>query len=151
MLVAPNCSDMFGNVECFLDLLTSVDVKLKVTSIVHLYREVKEIKGCSVRKYTPNSRCRLSSCRLAVLVMFFDNSLPWNEYNVPPLLTSKATQPRRKVFSINGSIICKFTALLTSSVQYGKILPNLVNSSWLWWIMRVILANQKRRNILNEW
>ena len=33
--------------------------------------------------------------------------------------------------------------LLTSLVQY------LVNSSWLWWIMRVGLTNQKRGNILN--
>ena len=40
VLVAPNCSDMFASVECFLGLLTSVDVKLKVTSIVHLYQEV---------------------------------------------------------------------------------------------------------------
>ena len=34
-------------------------------------------------------------------------------------------------------------ALLTSLVQY------LVNSSWLWRIMRAVLTNQKRRNILN--
>ena len=31
-----------------------------------------------------------------------------------------------------------------------KILPNLVLSNWLWWVMRVLLANQKRGNILNE-
>ena len=31
-----------------------------------------------------------------------------------------------------------------------EILPNLVNSIWFWWIMRVLLANQKRRNISNE-
>ena len=31
-----------------------------------------------------------------------------------------------------------------------KILPNLVISSWLWWLMRVLLANQNRGNILNE-
>ena len=67
-----------------------------------------------------------------------------------PLLTSKTAQTRPQVFSVNGSKICNFAALLTSSVQYGKILPNLVNSSRLWWIMCVILANQKRRNILNE-
>ena len=24
------------------------------------------------------------------------------------------------------------------------------NSSWLWWIMSVLLANQKRKNFLNE-
>ena len=35
-------------------------------------------------------------------------------------------------------------ALLTSLVQY------FVNTSWLWWIMRSVLTNQKRRNILNE-
>ena len=32
-----------------------------------------------------------------------------------------------------------------------EIFPNLVDDSWLWWIMSVILANQKWRNILNEW
>ena len=31
-----------------------------------------------------------------------------------------------------------------------KILPNLVISYWLWWIMRVLLANQNWGNILNE-
>ena len=29
-----------------------------------------------------------------------------------------------------------------------KFLPNLVISNWLWWIKRVLLANQNRRNIL---
>ena len=66
-------------------------------------------------------------------------------------LTTNSTQPYPQVFSVNGSIICNFAALLTSSVQYGKILPCLIDSSWLWWIMRVILSNQKWRNTLNEW
>ena len=35
--------------------------------------------------------------------------------------------------------------------EEGEIFPNLVDDSWLWWIMSVILANQKGRNILNEW
>ena len=39
-------------------------------------------------------------------------------------------------------------ALLTSLIQYDE--ANLVNSSWLWWIMRVFLTNQKLGNILNE-
>ena len=56
------------------------------------------------------------------------------------------------------------TKLLTSLVQWFSVgstfdvidsiwrrfFPNLVNSSWLWWIMRVVLTNQKRGNILNE-
>ena len=61
--------------------------------------------------------------------------------------TTQTTQPRPQVFSVTGSLTCNFSALLTSTVHYGKILPN---SSWLWWIMRVTLANQKQRNILNE-
>ena len=53
-----------------------------------------------------------------------------------------------QVLSVNGSTVlyCTFDV----SVQYDKILPNLVNSRWLWWITHVILANQKRRNILNK-
>ena len=68
--------------------------------------------------------------------------------DVPPLPTSK-TRPQ---ISVNCSIICNilFAALLTSSVQYGKFLPNLVNStcSWLWIAYALVLANQKWRNIL---
>ena len=35
-------------------------------------------------------------------------------------------------------------------VMVFSVVVNMVNSSWLWWIMRVLLANQKRRNVLNE-
>ena len=45
-----------------------------------------------------------------------------------------------QVFSENGSIICYF----------WRHRFNMLNSSWLWWIMRVNLANQKRRKILNK-
>ena len=45
--------------------------------------------------------------------------------------SAKTTQPSPQVFSVNASLTCNFAALLTSSVQYGKILPNLVDSSWL--------------------
>ena len=42
-------------------------------------------------KYSPNSRCRPSSCLLAVLAMFLANSSPisssWNEWNVPSFCT----------------------------------------------------------------
>ena len=45
------------------------------------------------------------------------------------VLITKTTQTRPQVFSINGSIICNFDALLTPSVHYGKVLPNLVAKS----------------------
>ena len=35
-------------------------------------------------------------------------------------------------------------------VMVFSVMVNLVNSSWLWWIMRVLLANQKGRNVLKE-
>ena len=49
----------------------------------------------------------------------------------------KTTQPRPQVFLVNGSIIWQFAARFTSFFTYRKILLG-------------ILANQKRRNILNE-
>ena len=58
----------------------------------------------------------------------------------------RKSQTRAQVFSVNCSVICNFAALLTSSVQYGIILPDLVHSGWFWLIMLVILANRKRRN-----
>ena len=33
---------------------------------------------------------------------------------------------------------------------WRSFFPNLVNSSWLWWIMRVVSTYQKRGSILNE-
>ena len=43
-----------------------------------------------------------------------------------------------------------YAAQLTSFLTYLRILPNLVDSSWLLWIIRGILANQRRGNIFNE-
>ena len=60
------------------------------------------------------------------------------------------------------NLIPRFSQSTVSSITYNwlhfwhhrlincKILPNLVISSWLWWIKRVLLANQNRGNILNE-
>ena len=44
--------------------------------------------------------------------------------------SAETTQPSPQVFSVNGSLTRNFAALLTSSVQYRKILPNLLDSSW---------------------
>ena len=59
---------------------------------------------------------------------------------------------RPQVFTVNRSITCNKVAPLTSFWRHRfnmtKFFPNLANSSWLWWIMRVVLNNQKRGNIL---
>ena len=67
-----------------------------------------------------NSRCRPSSCPLAVLAMFLAIFLPssysWNEWNVRHffLFTTKTTQPRPQVFSVNGALTRTNAAFLTS-------------------------------------
>ena len=44
---------------------------------------------------------------------------------------------------------CTFDVI---AVQYMiKSFPNLVNSSWLWWIMCVVLTNQKQLGKCFEW
>ena len=97
-------------------------------------------------KYSPNSRCRPSSCLLAVLAMFLANSSPnqspswndWNERNNTPF----CIQPRPQVFLLTVQKYDNFAALLWHhQFTYRKVLPNLVESSWLWWIMPRILAN----------
>ena len=74
----------------------------------------------------------------------------------PPffVFATKTTQPRPQVFSVNGALTCKNAAFLhfwRPFLVKHKIFPNLVIISWLWWIMRVLLANQNRGNILNKW
>ena len=46
------------------------------------------------------------------------------------VLTTKTTQHCPQNFLVNGSIICNFAALLTSSVQYGIQWLVMVNSAW---------------------
>ena len=78
-------------------------------------------------KYSPNSRCHLSSWLLAVPAMFLANCSPiyssWNEWN----FLSFFTHYQNNSTSSPGLLSC-------------KIVPNLVDNSWLWWMMHGILA-----------
>ena len=65
--------------------------------------------------------------------------------------TTENNSTSTQVFSVYCSVFCKNAAQLTSFFTNRKILPNLVYSSSLWRIMCGILANQKRRNSLNEY
>ena len=58
------------------------------------------------------------------------------------VFTTKTTQPRPQVFSVNGSLTCSGLHFWRHFLGKHKILPNLVISDWLWWIVRVLLANQ---------
>ena len=73
-----------------------------------------------LRKYSPNSICRPSSYLLAVLAMFLAIFLAYflllKRVKCPPFFkfTTKTTQPRPQVFSVNGALTSKNAAFLTS-------------------------------------
>ena len=57
-----------------------------------------------------------------------------------------------QVFSVNGPIWHFWLRFWRHRFKMTKFprTPNMVNRSSFWWIMRVLLADQKRINILNE-
>ena len=62
------------------------------------------------------------------------------------VLITKTTQPHPRSFRLTDQFSGNYTVQLKSFFTHRKPLPNLVNCSWLWWIIREIFANQKRRN-----
>ena len=90
-----------------------------------MHRCSVRLRYCTFRfvqlhKYSANSRYRSSSCLLAVLAMFLvifsPSSYSWNEWNVRHFFkfTTKTTQTRPQVFSVNGALTCENAAFLTS-------------------------------------
>ena len=63
---------------------------------------------------------------------------------------SKTTQPRPQVFSANCPVFWQLCCRIDVIFHISKTSSNLVNSGWLSWIIRGILANHKRRNTLSE-
>ena len=135
-------------------MLTSIDVKFIFNCLfIGKFRRKRYVQ---FRKYSPNSRCRPPSCIINVLAMFFVNSSlilsSRNEWNVRPFCTHYQNQPNlvprssRLTVQYSGNYAVK----LTSFFKHRILLPNLVNCSWWWWIIRVIVANQIRRNVLNK-
>ena len=93
-------------------MLTSIDVKFIVDSArIELFSSAN----------SPNSRCRPSSCLLAVLAMFLaiisPSSYSESEMSAIFVFKAKTTQPRPQVFSVNGALTCKEAVLLTPSVD----------------------------------
>ena len=93
-----------------------------------IHRCSVHLRWCTFRfvqlcKYSPNSRCHPSSCLLAVLAVFLaifsPSSYSWNEWNVRHFFkfTTKTTQPRPQVFSVNGDLTCENAA----KTVYGEL------------------------------
>ena len=67
-----------------------------------------------LRKYSPNNRCRPPSCLLAVFAMFLaiispssscsSYTLETTEVSANFAFTTKTTQPRPQIFSVNGAL-----------------------------------------------
>ena len=97
-----------SNFKNKLKMLTSVDVKF--TSIVHLFREIQQIKVCSgLQIYSKQqmlsveltSRCSCYVFRQHFAVKEYSVSRRFRHFHVQ---TNKTTQPRPQVSSVNGSI-----------------------------------------------
>ena len=109
-------------------------------------------RGWTPRWNTPSEICRilhmLRKPNSIIALLFIQNISPFlKEFRHFALFfrSPNITRPCPQVFSFSGLIIC-------SGLHFWRhwLIDYLVNSSWLWWIMRVILTNQKRGNILNE-
>ena len=117
----------------------------EISLVLHMIRKPNSITDCFIihsLKIIPSLKTYLKHA----------SSYSWNEWNVRHFVsTTKTTQPRPQVFSVNGALTCKNAAFFWRHfLAKHKILPNLVISNWLWWIMGVPLANQNRANVLNE-
>ena len=142
-------------------IIPSVKTELKHA---YLHRCQVHLRYCTfrfvqLRKYSPNSRCRPLSCLLAVFALFLAiispssscSSYSWNEWNVRHFFFHNQNNSTSSPGLLgNGALTCSGLHFWRHFLVKHKILPNLVISNWLWWIMRVLLANQNWGNILNE-
>ena len=112
-------------------------------------------RGRRPRRVTPSEIS--SSCVLALRGMFLAITLPrsysWKEWNVPHFLFSQPKQlnlvPRSSRLTV--PLPARTLHFWRHFLVKHKIRPNFVISNWLLWIMRALLANQNRGNILNEY
>ena len=112
-------------------------------------------RGRRPRRVTPSEIS--SSCVLALrgrfLAITLPRSYPWKERNVPHFLFSQPKQlnlvPRSSRLTV--PLPARTLHFWRHFLVKHKILSNFVISNWLLWIMRALLANQNRGNILNEW
>ena len=113
-------------------------------------------RGRRPRWITPSEICRIHhilwkpNSIIALLFIIIFSSLKLVNLLAAITLFVKITQPRPQVFSVNSSIICSGLHFWRHWLNMTKFFANLVNSSWSWWIMVVVLTNQKRGNILND-
>ena len=104
------------------------DVALRVVFLLFL--------PCFLAIISPSSNC---------------SSYSWNKWNVHLFFFHNQNNTTLSSgLPGNGALTCSGLNFLCHYLVKHKILPNLVIRDWLWWIMHVLLANQKWGNLLNE-
>ena len=130
-------------------MLTCIDVKFIFDSV----------RFVQLNKYSPNSRCHPPSCLLAVFAMFLAiispdsscSSYSWNEWSIHHFCFHNQNNSTSSPGLLgNLALTCSGLHFWRHFLVKHKIVPNLVISNWLWWIMRVLLANQRWGNILKQ-
>ena len=85
-------------------------------------------------------------------LFFSPSSYSWNEWNIGHFSSSQPKQfnlvPRSSQLTV--PLPAQTLHFWRHFLVKHKILPNLVIRNWLWWIMRLLLANQNQGNILND-
>ena len=132
-------------------MLTSADVSsYRYCIFIAKFRRSRAAQVC---KHILNSRCCPSKCLLVVLAMFY--------FAVKNVKCSATVPPfcsycQNNSISSPGFLCQRFNnlqkaALLTSFWRHRFNVTKFFSSSnWLWWIMRVILTNQKRGDIFKR-
>ena len=84
-------------------MLTSIDVKFTFDS-------------ARLEFFSSANVLQIADVALRVLAIISPSSHSWNEWNARKffVFTTKTTQPRAQVFSVNGALTCKNAAFLTS-------------------------------------
>ena len=67
-------------------------------------------------------------------------TLETSEMSAIFVFKTKTSQPRPQVFSVNGAFTCRRLHFWRHFLVKHKIIPNLVISNWLWWIMPVLIG-----------
>ena len=91
-------------------MVTSIDVKF-IFDLRCTFRVVQ------LRKYSPKGSCLLAVLAMFLAIIRLVLSLGTSEMFAIFVFTTKTTQPRPQVFSVNGALTCKVAALLTLSVD----------------------------------
>ena len=128
-------------------MLTCIDVKFTFDSVrlgLSSSANILQIEGC-----------RPPSCLLADFAMFLAiispssscSSYSWNEWNVRHFFFHNRNNSTSSPGLLgNGALTCSGLHFRSHFLVKHKILPNLVISNWLWWVMRVLLSTQNWEN-----